>query len=79
MLPTLRPGQLLLGYRWGRARRGQIVVVQRESFVVKRMHHLTENGWWIEGDNKAHSNDSRTYGEVKYDQIEAIIIWRSSV
>jgi len=36
---------------------------------------LPPNMYWIEGDNKEHSVDSRTCGPITRDQIQGVILW----
>lgn len=36
---------------------------------------LPPNMYWIEGDNKEHSVDSRTCGPISRDQIQGVILW----
>ncbi|WP_107079997.1 nickel-type superoxide dismutase maturation protease [Streptomyces sp. NBRC 109706] len=68
MLPTLRPGdQLLLAYG-ARVRPGHVVVLrhpfQHDLLIVKRAVERRDEGWWVQGDNGAVTNDSREFGVV---------------
>jgi nickel-type superoxide dismutase maturation protease len=74
MLPALRPGQLVLGCRWIHPRSGQVVVARRNVRVIKRVTKIMSDGLWLEGDNAAVSTDSRHFGAVPGDQIEAVIL-----
>ena len=74
MQPTYRPGDTLLGWRWFTPKRGDIVVVVRDRPLVKRVTHVNGEGIFIEGDNPRRSTDSRTFGLVRRDQVEARII-----
>jgi len=76
MLPTYRPGDTLLAWRWFRPRRGDIVVVRRDRRLIKRVTHVNVEGIFIEGDNPRRSTDSRTFGRVRPDQIEAKVLFR---
>ena len=66
MLPTLRPGEFLLVRPHGRVRPGGLVVARFTArpglLVVKRAVRPEAQGWWVEGDNAAATDDSRTYG-----------------
>jgi phage repressor protein C with HTH and peptisase S24 domain len=66
MVPTLRDGDALLVRRGGRVRPGQVVVGRFRSrpslLVVKRAVRPESNGWWLEGDNKFVTDDSRAFG-----------------
>lgn len=74
MLPTYRPGDVLLGWRWFRPRRGDIVVVRRDRLIIKRVSHVNVEGVFIEGDNPRRSTDSRSFGRVLPAQVEAKIL-----
>lgn len=66
MLPTLRPGDCLLVRPGARVRAGDLVVARfaarPELLVVKRAVRPESGRWWVEGDNAAATDDSRTYG-----------------
>jgi len=71
MQPTLADGDRLLcrdvsGRRPVRA--GDVVVARRPDrpalLLVKRAVRREGEGWWLEGDNPAASDDSRVFGPV---------------
>ena len=68
MVPSLRPGDLILvckvAARRTAHRAGAIVVIHhRGREVIKRVVRVLADGTiWVEGDNKARSLDSRTFG-----------------
>lgn len=75
MLPLYRPGDLLLGWRCFAPKPDDIVVARREGLkLIKRLKHLSNEGVWLEGDNSSVSTDSRTWGFLQADQLEAVII-----
>jgi nickel-type superoxide dismutase maturation protease len=74
MQPTYQPGDTVLGWRWFRPKRGDIVVVKRDRMLIKRVTHVNVEGIFLEGDNPRRSTDSRTFGLVRRDQVEARII-----
>ena len=76
MMPTYRPGDTLLGWRWFSPRRGDIVVVNRDRPIIKRVTHVNVEGVFIEGDNPRRSTDSRSFGRVRPGQIEAKILFK---
>lgn len=86
MSPTLVEGDWLLCARLrdstsvGRLRPGGIVVVRRpdrpELLVVKRLVRRTPDGWWVEGDNPAASDDSRLFGPVPDSCVLARVLLR---
>lgn len=77
MLPTLAPGEWLLVRRGVRPRPGAVVVVRRpDRVVVKRVVRAEGDGWWVEGDNAAVSDDSRLYGAVRDADVVGEVRWR---
>jgi nickel-type superoxide dismutase maturation protease len=78
MVPTLAPGEWVLVRRGVAPRPGAVVVVRRpERLVVKRVVRLTGDGRvWVEGDNAAASDDSRTWGAVDPGAIVGEVRWR---
>lgn len=66
MVPTVRPGDVLLVRRGGRIRVGDVVVARFRSrpdlLVVKRAVRREGDGWWLVGDNALVHDDSRVYG-----------------
>jgi nickel-type superoxide dismutase maturation protease len=70
MEPTLRAGDRVLCWvRGGRdIQPGRVVVVERPDrpglLLVKRAVRREPEGWWVEGDNLAASDDSRVFGVV---------------
>jgi type IV secretory pathway protease TraF len=87
MAPTLQPGDFLVAIRRGAARRGALVVVEhpaRPGFeMVKRVEGIpgdTMDGrrlgagqYWVAGDDRAASTDSRTLGPVEAEQIRGVV------
>lgn len=62
MVPTLQPGQVVVGFR-RRVRVGDIVVVRHDGRdIVKRVTKLNGSGVYVTGDNSFDSTDSRHYG-----------------
>ncbi len=87
MSPTYKDGDWLLFRRLGKvnmnsARRlvGKVVVIERESnpgvFLIKRVIRVDENGFWVEGDNKESSTDSRSWGVITPREISGLITLR---
>ncbi len=85
MSPLLADGDFLLcrRLRSGYAvRAGEIVVVEQPDrlgfLLVKRAVRRVPGGWWVEGDNPAASDDSRTFGPVPDELVVARAIARYS-
>jgi nickel-type superoxide dismutase maturation protease len=71
MLPTLAAGDWLVVRRLAgghQVKAAQIVLVEHPArpglLLVKRAVRRTQQGWWVEGDNPAASEDSRSFGAV---------------
>jgi signal peptidase I len=96
MAPALLAGDWALAVKPGKLRRGEVVVIEhplRPGFeMVKRItgipddlapdgRILGEDEWWVEGDNRAESTDSRHFGPVTTDLVKAkvrLIYWPPS-
>ncbi len=96
MAPTLLAGDWALAVKPGRIQHGDVVVIEhplRPGFeMVKRIvcvpdelapdgRILEEDEWWVEGDNRAESTDSRHFGPVSTSGVEAkvrLIYWPPS-
>lgn len=59
---------------------GDVVVVEQPDrpgfLLVKRAVRRTPDGWWVEGDNAAASDDSRTFGPVPDVDVRAKVLLR---
>ncbi|TDC78470.1 nickel-type superoxide dismutase maturation protease [Actinomadura sp. 7K507] len=70
MLPELRPGDWLVVRTGARAAPGDVVVARHperpELLIVKRAHHRSGDGWWLESDNQRATGrqDSWDFGPV---------------
>lgn len=73
MLPTLKPGQEVLTFNWGKASEGDIVVVKGKK--IKRVQRITGNKVYLVGDNKKESTDSRHFGPIDQSQILGKVIY----
>jgi phage repressor protein C with HTH and peptisase S24 domain len=76
MLPTYKPGDTLLAWKWFTPAVGQAVIAWQGRTVVKRVARVVGQDVWLEGDNSAKSTDSRSLGPIKIDQLEAKVILR---
>ena len=65
MNPTLRRKQLVVVSMTRKFQVGDVVVAfMNRREVIKRIMHIKDGRVFLEGDNKAHSTDSRTYGWI---------------
>ncbi len=81
MYPTIKPGQFILvdtkRYHESKPELGDIVIIKRDSNtnIVKRIHRWPmsipnhKNEYYVLGDNKASSYDSRKFGGISGDRI----------
>ena len=85
MEPEMAPGDFVLVNRWSYALHGPVqgdVVVLRdpenlERFLVKRVASLaTSGGYFVVGNDRESSRDSRTFGPVARDLIVGRVMRR---
>ncbi|MFM8894534.1 MAG: S26 family signal peptidase [Actinomycetales bacterium] len=73
MEPALRSGECWLVWRCGRCRPGDIVVLRHpmrdDLLIVKRVVRHDCDGYWVQGDNPRHTDDSRAFGSVPADRL----------
>ncbi|MEI9914356.1 MAG: S24 family peptidase [Candidatus Saccharibacteria bacterium] len=75
MLPTLKPGQIVIGIR-PRIIEGRLVIaVHKDKEIVKRLTKIDGNKIYIIGDNPDQSSDSRNFGWINKNQLLASVIW----
>ena len=80
MLPTYKPGDVLLGWLWFQPRPGQAVIVRTsDRMLVKRIKQIEDGQVWVEGDNPIESTDSRLLGPMLTSDITAMVIAKLSV
>lgn len=77
MVPILPPGTLVFAWRWYRKLKPQKVIIftRQSRETVKRIDTVDENGIFVLGDHSETSTDSRHYGTIPYESVEAIVIW----
>lgn len=73
MNPTLKAGDVVLinrlSYIFGIPKIGDIVVLKKERYIIKRIVKIKEGKFFIVGDNKKESTDSRNFGWVSKKEI----------
>lgn len=81
MLPTLADGQYIIGeslaYKFHNPKIGDIVVLKSPDNIslIKRIADRKSDKYFVEGDNKKESKDSRHFGPVEINKISAKIIY----
>lgn len=85
MEPTILNGQSVFAssipYLFVKPRIGDIAVVKQiykytSMLVIKRIREIKGNKFYVLGDNKLDSSDSRKYGWIDRDQIVAKVIYK---
>lgn len=75
MLPTYRPGAVVLGLKWLRPKVGSVVVAEHDGReLIKRVARIGKQGLYLLGDNSDHSTDSRIYGWFAPQDVKSVII-----
>jgi phage repressor protein C with HTH and peptisase S24 domain len=77
MLPTLKPGRVVLASGWFRQiRPEQVVVVEHQGLEkIKRIRDVRHGRVFVVGDNARASLDSRSFGWLPVESVSARIIW----
>ncbi|CAB4669982.1 unannotated protein [freshwater metagenome] len=80
MAPTYNNGDWLV-VRWGGTFAvGQILVIEREDrpgfYLIKRLKVIENGRYWVEGDNKLSSTDSRQWGTISHNEILGRVLFR---
>ena len=80
MAPTYKDGDWLIA-RWGaQFKVGQVLVIEREDrpgiFLIKRLIRIENGKYWVEGDNKVASTDSRQWGFVSAEEVIGHVLFR---
>lgn len=76
MSPFLKSGDIVLVSKFGKVKPGDVVVFKIKNAVyVKRIEKKKENKYFLIGDNKKESIDSRKFGWIdKKDIIGKVIV-----
>ncbi len=79
MFPTLKPGQNVLCFTWayifGRPKIGDIVVIRKNGKnMVKRIQKVQDRKYFVQGDNRKESTDSRNFGLVGKPEIVGKVV-----
>lgn len=80
MLPTLKPSQKIICFNWSylfsNPKAGDLVIAKvQDRELVKRVTRVENNRFFLEGDNKEKSTDSKKFGFLGKESILGKIIW----
>jgi phage repressor protein C with HTH and peptisase S24 domain len=77
MLPSFRPGQVVVALPRRPLRVGDVVIVRHENLEkIKRVVHLDGNRLFVVGDNEEASTDSRMFGWLDLEQaLVGKVVW----
>jgi nickel-type superoxide dismutase maturation protease len=76
MLPNLKPGQIVVGWKSNQFKVGDIVIIRHDNLEkIKRVGKIEGRKIYVFGDNVAASTDSRQFGYIDQTQIIGRIIW----
>jgi nickel-type superoxide dismutase maturation protease len=76
MLPTIKPGTLIIARRTGVYRPGRVVLIRHKGLdKIKRLQDITDTKVFVIGDNAVASTDSRSFGYISLSSVIGIVIW----
>lgn len=80
MLPTLKPGQDILCFTWAyvffKPKIGDIVVIRQGGReIVKRIQKRDDHRFFVIGDNRKESTDSREFGAIGKSKIVGKVLF----
>lgn len=76
MYPAFYDGQWLVINKMGQPKAGDVVVFKYQNTeLLKRIIRPAGEGFWVEGDNKDFSTDSREFGAVPKTAIVGKVGW----
>ena len=88
MNPTLKEGQEVLTFNWGKVKKRDVVVVKSatrsassgralkvQSEIIKRVQKIIDNKVYLVGDNKDQSTDSRHFGPMDQSQVIGKVLY----
>lgn len=78
MTPTFRKGDVVLvnrlSYFFKKPKIGDIIVLKKEKYIIKRVSRVNKGGVFVLGDNRKESTDSRKFGWVNKKLIRGKVI-----
>jgi len=77
MKPFLQPGQIVIGRMFVRRPSiGEVVFFRHDGIEkIKRITDVRDGSVYVLGDNNTRSTDSRDFGWIDRERIEALLLW----
>ena len=80
MSPAFRDGDMVLAgsfsYFLKNPKVGDLVVLKKEKYIIKRIKKIDGDRFFVEGDNKKESIDSRSFGWISRKDIVGKVIYK---
>ncbi len=80
MSPTFESGDVVLvnrlSYLFGKPKIGDLVVLRKNKYIIKRISKIKENQFFVIGDNERESTDSRSFGWIKKKEIIGKVMFK---
>ena len=75
MTPAYPHGKLVLAWRFGKPKKGDVVIVRHHRLeLIKRVNQMEGDKVYVLGDNPEESTDSRHYGWLPLSSIMGVVI-----
>lgn len=77
MQPLYKSGDQVLVWKFSKINNGDVVAFKKSSKVfIKRVKENKKGKYYVEGDNKTDSLDSRSFGEIEKHDIIGKVIYK---
>lgn len=80
MEPTLRHKSMVIAssipFFFGKPKIGDIVILKRNGYIIKRITKVKKDKFFVLGDNKKESTDSRDFGFFERKEIVAKVLYK---
>lgn len=80
MSPAFDAGDMILvnrfSYLLSEPKMGDIIILRRERFILKRIIKIKKGKFFVTGDNKGKSTDSRHFGWVSKKEIVGKVMFK---
>ncbi|HVI69586.1 MAG TPA: S26 family signal peptidase [Magnetospirillaceae bacterium] len=75
MVPSYTHGSLVVGWRFGKPKVGDVVIVKHHRLeLIKRVDQLKNGHLYLLGDNPDESTDSRQFGWLPLSSVMAVVM-----